>query len=184
MMKTRAVLVVFLVSCWLATSVRAGDSPSGHFTAMAEVDTASGTRSMGFDIVVSRPLSLAQVQPFKTALENGGQPALLALLRQNSSGSFVLGGLEYPINLIVAEPLDDGVRYIVVTARNFSYQEAAEGGSSLDFPFAVAVFTVPEFGSGDGKIYPKASLSIDADGHVKAQAFKDRTGRLKDVSQP
>jgi len=149
---------------------------------MAEVDTGQGTRSMGFDIVVSRPLSIAQVQPFKTALENGGQQALLAMLRQSSNGMFSLGGLQYPINLIVAEPVSDGFRYIVVTARNFQYEEVNQGQPSMDFPFAVAVFKVPEFGSGDGKIYPKAALSIDADGHVKAQAFKDRTGRLKDVN--
>jgi hypothetical protein len=57
------------------------------------------------------------------------------VLRQNASGSFLLGGLQYPINLIVAEPVSGGYGYIVVTA----YEETNQVQPSLDFPFAAAV---------------------------------------------
>ncbi len=180
-MRTRALLAVLVALCSLPAAIRAADAPTGHFTAMAEVATRQGTRSMGFDIVVSRPLSMAEALPFKAALEKGGQQALLAQLRQSASGRFLLGGLEYPINLIVSEPVPGGYGYIVVTARNLRYEEVNEGRPSMDFPFAAAVFTAPEFGSGEGTIYPQAALSIGADGRVKVEAFEGRTGRLKDV---
>lgn len=180
-MRTRALPAFLLALCLFPAAVRSADAPTGHFTAMAEVDTRQGTRSLGFDIVVSRPLSMAQALPFKASLEKGGQQALLAMLRQSASGSFSLGGLQYPINIIVAEPVSGGYGYVVVTARNFRYEETNQGQPSLDFPFAAAVFTVPEFGSGDGTIYPQAALSIGADGRVKVETFEGRTGRLKDL---
>jgi hypothetical protein len=150
---------------------------------MAEISTSQGTRRMGFSIAVLRPLSREQALPYRKTLEEGGQPALLAILRDNERGQFQLGALTYPINLIVAEPIDDGYRIFVVTARNFQVEEVDQGSDSLDYPFAVAVFDVPDFGSGDGKIYPKAALAIDADGRVQAQAFEDRVGTLEDVKR-
>ena len=182
-LRTRALLAFLPALCCLSAAGRAADLRTGHFTAMAVVDTGQGTRSLGLDIVVTRPLSIDQAQPFKTALRDGGQQALLALLRQNSSGSFRLGGLEYPINLIVAEPGSRGIDFVVVTARNFSYEETNEGRPSLDFPFAALVFTAPEVGTGEGTVYPQAALSIGDDGRVKVQPFEGRTGRLKDVKR-
>jgi hypothetical protein len=181
-MKTRRIaLAVLCALSSLPRAAGAAEVATGEFTAMAEVSTPQGTRSMAFRIAVSRPLSMADALPFRSALEKGGQQALLALLRGSGSGRFLLGAIEYPINLIVAEPVSDGFRFVVVTARNFRVEEVNEGRSSLDFPFAVAVFEVPEFGSGEGTIYPQAALSIDAEGHVRAEAFEGRIGRLKDV---
>jgi hypothetical protein len=159
-----------------------GDAPpTGQFNATAKVDTSMGTRQMGFSIVVSRPMTRAQALPYKKVLENGGQAALLAVLRQTEMGQFQLGAIAYPINLIVAEKVDDGFRYFVVTARNFDVGEVDNDSASLDYPFAVAIFDVPDFGSGDGSIYPKAALSIDADGHVQAQGYNGVSGTLEDV---
>jgi hypothetical protein len=162
-----------------------GGPPTGQFNAMAEVDTSMGTRRMGFSIVVNRPLSKAEALPYKETLEKGGQGALLAVLRQTERGQFQLGAISYPINLIVAEPIDDGgYRFYVVTARNFDVGEVNQDSGSLDYPFAVAVFDVPDFGSGDGTIYPKAALSIDPDGHVQAQGYNGVSGTLSDVERP
>ncbi len=178
----------FLAAALLTVSGIAGpalgdDVPTGQFTAMAEVSTSMGTRRMGFSIAVMRPLSKADALPYKETLANGGQAALLATLRQSERGQFQLGALAYPINLIVAEAVDDGYRFFVVTARNFDIGEVDEGSASLDFPFAVAVFDVPDFGTGDGTIYLKAALSIGDDGRVQAQAYNDRTGTLQDVKR-
>jgi hypothetical protein len=179
----------FLAAALLAVSGIAGralgdDVPTGQFTAMAEVDTPQGTRRMGFSIVVSRPLSKADALPYKETLAKGGQAALLAVLRQSEGGQFQLGALSYPINLIVAEAVDDGYRFFVVTARNFDIGEVDLGSASLDYPFAVAVFDVPDFGTGDGTIYPKAALSIGDDGRVEAQGYNGMTGTLEDVKRP
>ena len=183
-MRTRALLAFLPPLVCLSAAARAADAPrTRHFTAMAVVDTRQGTRSLGFDIVVTRPISMEQARPFKNALRDGGQQALLAMLRQHSSGSFRLGALEYPINLILVEPISGGLSYAVVTARNISYEETNEGQPSLDYPFAAAYFTAPEFGTGDGTIVPKAALWINDDGRVEVEPFEDRSGRLKDVKR-
>ncbi len=183
-MRSRRLLAAALLTVsGIAGRALGDDVPTGQFTAIAEVSTSEGTRRMGFSIVVSRPLSKADALPYKETLAKGGQAALLAILRQSERGQFQLGALAYPINLIVAEAVDDGYRFFVITARNFDIGEVDSGSASLDYPFAVAVFDVPDFGPGDGTIYPKAALSIGDDGRVQAQAYNDRTGTLQDVKR-
>ncbi len=153
----------------------------GEFGATATVSTRQGTRSMAFDIVVASPMSLEQAQPLKKVLEEGGQQALLNAIRGAGRGRIRLGGYEYPVDLVVAEKTRDGNRYIVVTARTLRYEEVQEGRDSMDHPFTVIVFEVPGFGRGDGRIYTRAALSVDADGHVKADQYDGHPGTLKDV---
>jgi hypothetical protein len=101
-------------------------------------------------------------------------------IRGSGRGRIRFGGLEYPIDLVVAEPVKDGYYYVVVTTRSFRFEDA-EDRPSVDYPFAVLVFTVPEFGMGEGKILPKASLSIDPDGRVRAIPSEGEPGTLTDV---
>jgi hypothetical protein len=160
----------------------AGSPPAGgEFTATATVETRQGTRSMGFTVVASRPMSREEVQPLKRVLAEGGQQALLNSIRGSQRGRLKLGGMEYPIDLVVAEAVKDGERYIVVTARSLRYEEVTEGSSSLDHPFTVFVFDVPGFGSGTGRIYTQAALSVDADDRVQVDQYDGKPGALKDV---
>jgi hypothetical protein len=57
----------------------------------------------------------------------------------------------------------DGYRFIVITFRP-PVRGGPAGKASLNNPFTVAVFTVPDFGWGDGQLYTKAKLTIDSDG--------------------
>jgi hypothetical protein len=169
----------------VATAAAAADfvPRPGEFAAHATVNTKQGTRSMGFDVVVTNPMTVEQAQPLKRTLEEGGQQALLNAIRGGSRGRIRLGGYEYPVDLVVAEPTKDGERYFVVTARTLKYEEIQEGRDTLNHPFTVIVFDVPGFGKGDGRIYTQAALSVDADGHVKADQYEGRVGTLKDVKR-
>jgi hypothetical protein len=168
----------------LAASAAADDMPKGgEFTATATVTSKQGTRSMGFDVVVTNPLSVEQAQPLKRVLEEGGQQALLNAIRGSGRGRIRLGAVEYPIDLVVAEKTRDGERYSVITARTLKYEEVQEGRPSLNHPFTVIVFDVPGFGKGEGRIYTKATLSVDAEGHVKAEQYESQPGTLKDVKR-
>ena len=119
--------------------------------------------------------------PYKKILYEGGQQALVNSIRGMGRGSFLLGMVEYPIDVIVAEPNSNGVKYSVVTTRPLQYEEVVDGARSVDYPFTVLVFQVPDFGRGDGKIFTKAALSVDETGHVTAQQFHRNPGVLKDV---
>jgi hypothetical protein len=167
---------------YLAASLGLAETPVGEFTAMATVQTDSGERSMGVNIIVTNPMTLEQAQPLKNVLEKGGQQALAAAIRGGSRGTLRLGAMDYPIDLVIADKTQDGYKFFVVTARSLKYEETQEGTGS-DHPFSIAVFEVPDFGSGDGKLMTKASLAVDGDGHVRADQFENRSGVLKDVKR-
>jgi len=156
-------------------------SPAGEFAATATLTTNQGTRSMGFTVVVSNPRTLEQALPLKKILEEGGQQALLNAMRGSPGGQFRLGALVYPIDLVVAEPVKDGEHYFIVTARALHIEEVNEGRPSLEHPFTVVEFVVPEFGRGEGHVYTQSALLVDAEGHVRVQQYEAEPGMLKDV---
>jgi hypothetical protein len=170
----------------LATAVVLASGPArpGQFSATATVETKTGTRSMPFNLVVTSPMTMEEALPLKDVLARGGQQALLNAIRGAGRGKIQLGAFEYPIDLVVAEPGDGGgLRYYVVTSRAMSYDEVNEGTSATTHPFSVFVVNVPEFGAGDGRIYTRAALSIDEQGHVRAEQWGGNPGILKDVKR-
>ncbi len=178
----RKLAVLALLSLISAFAVAGDKKVTGEFTATASIGTPSGTRSMAFDVVVVSPRSLAEVQPLKKVLENGGQQALVNAIRGSGQGQIKLGALVYPVDLVMAEKIDDGWRYFVITARPIKYNESDEdGGASLDYPFAVFGFDSTDFSSGDGFIYTKAALSVDPDGHIQVAQYDGEPGTLSDI---
>jgi hypothetical protein len=174
--------VIAAVLLHAAASPAEDKKPTGEYSATASIGTPSGTRSMAFDVVVTSPRSLNEIIPLKRVLEDGGQQALVNAIRGSGQGQVKLGALVYPIDLVMAEKIEDGWRYLVVTTRPIKYTESEEdGGASLDYPFAVFAWDWTDFGSSDGTIYTKAALSIDPDGHVQVTQYDGDPGTLKDI---
>ena len=165
-----------------SAALAAGPRPA-EFSATANVETSAGTRSMGFDLVVTNPMTMEQAQPLKEILAKGGQQALLNVIRGSGRGKIRLGGFEYPIDLVVVEPQGDGLRYYVVTGRDSQVRGDVEGRDSLNHPFTVFVVNVPGMGTGDGRIYTQAALSVDDEGHVRADQYDGKPGTLRDVKR-
>jgi hypothetical protein len=166
----------------LPAAVLAAEPESRQFTATAEMTTSQGTRTMPMTIIVARPLTVEEAQPLRKTLGEGGQQALLSAIRGGNRGRLNLGNLEYPLELVVTEPLSGGgTRYVVVTTRSLKIEEVNDSAPSLDYPFAVAVFEVPDFGSGEGKLYPRVALSINESGGVHVEHYDEQPGRLKDI---
>ena len=156
----------------LAAPAIGQDASTGTFTATAEMTTSQGTRTMPIE----------EAQPLRKALAEGGQQALLSAIRGGNRGRLNLGNLEYPLELVVTEPLSGGgTRYVVVTTRSLKIEEVNDSAPSLDYPFAVAVFEVPDFGSGEGKLYPRVALSINESGGVHVEHYDEQPGRLKEI---
>jgi hypothetical protein len=164
-------------------ALAAGPRATGEFSATAKIDTKQGTRSMGFDLVVTNPMTMEDAEYLKDVLARGGQMALVNAIKGNARGRIRLGGFEYPVDLVVVEPSGDTLRYYVVTARQLKYEEVNEGRASLDHPFTVFVVNVPGMGTGDGRIYTQAALSIDEQGHVRADQYEGPPGTLRDVKR-
>ncbi len=173
-----------LASALLVASISAADDQkaAGEFSATASIGTRSGTRSMGFDVVVSNPRSLEEMAPLKKVLEDGGQQALANAIRGSGQGQIKLGALVYPVDLVMVEKIEDGWRYFIVTTRPIKNTEIEEdGGASLDYPFAVFGFDSTDFSTGDGIIYTRAALSIDPDGHLQVSQYDGDPGTLRDI---
>ena len=161
----------------------ADERPTGEFSATAVVDTPQGTRRMAFTVVVSNPLMRDEAMHYRDILARDGQQALANAIRGSSRGQFRLGVVEYPIDLVVAEPTRDGYKYIVVSCRPLQYEEIAEGKSSLDHPFTVLVFEVPGIGKGEGAVYTRSALFIDDAGYPQVDQYDRRPGKLQDVKR-
>lgn len=165
----------------VCVSAVVADEPGRQFTATAVVTNSMGTRSMPMTLVANRFTSVEQAQHLAQVLEQGGQGALLAALTGRSDGQIMMGALQMPVALVVAEETDDGYRYVFLTPRRIRVEETTLGEDSLDYPFGVAVFEVDDFGDGDGRLHVAAALSIDADGHVEIDDYDGADGRLEDV---
>jgi hypothetical protein len=169
---------------WALAALAGDKKATGEFSATASINTASGTRTMAFDVVVSNPRSLADVMPLKKVLEQGGQQALLNAIRGGGQGQIKLGALVYPVDLVAVDKIDDGWRYFIVTARPINVSESDEdGGASLDYPFAVFRFDSTDFSSGDGTIYTRAALSVDDDGHLQIAQYDGDPGQLTNITR-
>jgi len=164
-----------------AAALAAPGPETGEFSATASVNTPNGTRSLAFNLVVTNPMTMEQAQPFREVLARGGQQMLLKVIRGESRGKVRLGAMEFPVELVVAEPDGDDMRFYVVTTRQLQYEENLYGEESLDYPFSLLVVTVPDIGSGDGTIFTKAALYVDEEGHVRAEQYQGDPGSLKDV---
>ena len=176
--------VTALMTSLASVALAEADAPKGgEFSATASVNTPQGTRSLAFNLVVSSPITMEQAQPLKEALARGGQQLLFNTIRGSARGKVKLGALEFPVDLVVAEPERDGVRYYVVTTRQLQYEETVNNEASLDYPFSLLVVDVPSIGTGDGTIFTKAALYVDDEGHVRAEQYQGDPGSLKDVKR-
>jgi hypothetical protein len=178
----RRILIAAVLVLWTSSSRAADPNLAGEFSATARVDTRQGTRSMAFNVVVSSPMTAREAAPLKKVLEDGGQQALLNAIRGAGRGSIKLGALTYPLDLVVASPVDGGYEYVVVTGRSVKIEQSAEEQAAVaDYPFGVFIIHVPEMGTGDGQIYTQAALLVDAEGRVHAQPREGASGTLDDV---
>jgi len=176
-------MVIVLSTTLFTAKLEAGSdkSPTGQFDAVVEVTTSEGTRSLNVTIEVVSPSTIEAALKLRDLLAAGGQQALANAIRNASRGRLLLGGVSFPLDLVVAEETDDGWSYIVVSTRNFRWDEIQLEQPSLAFPFTLAEFEVPDMGSGDGEVVPKAALSIGPDGRVAVERFEGEKGRLKNV---
>jgi len=180
-MNRKALLAVWLFT--LAGIAGAASHPTGRFRATAQVDTKTGSRRITFEMTISNPMTRSEAAPLKEVLRTTGQTGLANAIRGAGRGSLNIGGLLHPLDIVGVDPLEDGYHYIVVTTRPIKIEEVNEGSPSVQFPFAVLIFDVPEFGRGSGTLYQRASLWIDENDQVQIDQFEATPGKLEDIAR-
>ena len=181
-MKTTITTLGVLCAVALCAMQAEADEPGRRFTATAVVSDSMGTNSMPMTLIANRFTSVEQAQHLAGLLEQGGQGALVSALNGRSDGQLMLGALQMPVALVVAEEQGGGYRYLFLTPRRIRVAEETFGEESLGYPFGIAVFEVNDFGDGEGKLHVAAALSIDADGHIEVNDYDGEDGRLENVS--
>jgi hypothetical protein len=157
------------------------EPPARELTATFEFSGPQGNREVAATILIDRVTPVEEAQHFRSVLEREGQRGLLAAIRGRGDGRLRLGAVEYGLDLIVAQALDDGARIVIVTSRPLRAPEADLGLESLDYPFGAARIEIDGFGRGEGAFSPTASLRIEADGAVVTEQYVEGEGRVSDV---
>ena len=93
--------------------------------------------------------------------------------------------MEYPLDLVVAQPTDEGFRYVIVTARQIKYEETVDEShaGSLDYPFGILVFDSGGIHATTGMLFTRGALSISDEGRPQASQYDGEPGTLKDVKR-
>jgi hypothetical protein len=136
---------------------------------------------MAFEMTISNPMTRSEAAPLKEVLRSSGQTGVANAVRGAARGNLNLGGLLYSFDVVSVDPLEHGYHYIVVTTRPIRIEEINEGSPSVQYPFAVLIFDVPEFGKGSGKLYQRASLRIDEHDQVQIDQYEATPGKLEDI---
>ena len=165
-------------------SVAADETPGREFTATAEVTGKHGTRRMSASLKVNRFTSMEDAKRIAGIVNLGGQQALAKALSGGGGGELHLGALVHPLSMVIAEPIDDGFRYVFVTARRIMVEERNLKSESLNYPFGILVFEVGDWGAGEGKIYPAAAIHVDPDDNsVSVDQYEIEPGRLFEIKK-
>jgi hypothetical protein len=152
--------------------------PAETYTAVIQRQTGTtgaGSEEIQVSIAILRPMTVEEALPLRDALKSGGQQAMVRAIQGRAQGMLRLGGLEYPLDLVVEQQQGDTLHIAVVTTRRIDVNETNTGAASLDYPFGLAVFDVDSLGRGEGTVYPKATLEVLSDGGVGVSTFEDRT---------
>ncbi len=181
-MKRFGVVATLVAAAWI-TSLVAQQRGEAMFDAVAELRTPQGTRSLACSISVTKPMSIDETGFYRDLLAKGGQQSLYDAIRGLNRGNLHLGAVQWPLSVVVSEKTASGWKYAVVSARNLSVRELEFGEPTLDYPFAVATFEVPDMGRGEGQLVPRAALRIDADGRLAVEKYEGEIGRLKDIKR-
>jgi len=184
MKRTASAIILLGLGSFCAAAAGAGPAgepeafPPESYTAIVQRDADSAGAPAGeiqVSIALLRPMRLEDALPLRDSLAGGGQQALLHAIQGRGQGMLRMGGLEYPLDLVVEQQQGATRHIVVVTTRPIGVSETNTGAASLDYPFGLAVFDVDGQGRGEGLVYPKATLEILSDGGVGVSTYEDRT---------
>lgn len=182
----RARNVAGLLLLLLSAAVPASDSdnPGTEFTAIFKFSGGKqGSRQMGATIVVHRYTPVEEARQLGEILKSQGQASFANALRGRANGLLRVGALEHNLDLISAKPTSKGFKFLALTNRPIRLQETEEGASSLDYPFAVILLEIDDFGRGEGRFFPSSALRVQPDGALDVYQYAEGEGRVTDVKK-
>jgi hypothetical protein len=165
------------VKAWLAILLLVGIAAFiPQTTASAQRDAFSGTtitgtvyfvggprpgRSLPFRLVIERLATTDELNQLNSALQSGGQDALLRTLERMKGGRIEAGsGVGLPANAIIATDEGEGrTKLTVLYQRDVRFNELRYGTRSTTYPFGYAEIYVGR-GENEGMLIPAAKVRL------------------------
>jgi hypothetical protein len=138
------------------------------------------TLTRGFTLTVNRRTTDNEAQGYLSALQNGGQDALMRTIQNNDLGRFSMtGSVGQPLNAVLIDEDGGDTRIRAVFRRWIGFGELRRGARSVDYPFGyVEVRFDPRTGRGEGTIIPAARIRFRGGDTVEIEDFGTFPGRL------
>ena len=141
------------------------------------------TITRGFTMTVNGRTSDNEAQGYLSALQNGGQDALLRTIERNDLGRFSMtGSVGQPLNAVLVDQDGGDTRIRAVFRRWIGFGELRRGARSVDYPFGYVEIRIdPRTGRGEGTIIPAARIRFRGGDTVEIEDFGTFPGRLMGV---
>src|SRR3990167_8454977 len=183
-------LAVALGLTLCATAVRAQGTTAAptkeEFTAFAvNLSRIGSTTPTPLDITITRWTTVAEQERLTSILREKGQPALVdALHKAQAIGSIrTPTSLSYEFRYAIQERTRDNRRRIILlTDRPIEYEELADRGVTLEYPFAAIELLVDDNGKGAGSLWIAGRLTLLGNLLI-LDNYADRPGALHGVDR-
>jgi hypothetical protein len=162
-------LIVMLGGAALAFAASPGATGSGGsdvFRGYLDTRDAAGPRLFTLRIVAHT--DAADARRLEAALVEGGQEAMFARLGAMRPAGWLQLDRDtgFPVAVVNERRVDGERQVVALVNRPIGFGEHFWGARSTDYPFALVVITVDEFGEGRGTFVPAARARLDSEGRV------------------
>ena len=141
------------------------------------------TITRGFTMTVNSRTSENEAQGYLSALQNGGQDALMRVIERNDLGRFSMtGSVGQPLSAVLIDQDGGDTRIRAVFRRWIGFGELRRGARSVDYPFGYVEIRIdPRTGRGEGTIIPAARIRFRGGDTIEIEDFGTFPGRLMGV---
>jgi hypothetical protein len=139
-----------------------------------------GGRTLPFRLIIDRYTSTEEAQALNSALQSGGQEALLRALSGMNAGRIQIGNnVGVQANAIISTPQElSGVKLTVIYQRNVSFFELRYGARSADYRFGYAEIFLRGRGNSEGTLIPAAKIRLRDGNTWEVEDFGEFPARL------
>ena len=139
-----------------------------------------GGRTLPFRLIIDRYTTTEEVQALNSALQSGGQDALLKTLSGMSAGRIQVGNnVGVPANAIIATPQEMGdVKLTIFYQRTINFFEVRYGTRSADYKFGYAEIYLRSRGNSEGTFIPAAKIRLREGNTWEVEDFGEFPARL------
>jgi hypothetical protein len=141
------------------------------------------TLTRPFTMTINGKTSSEDAARYLSALQEGGQDALMRAIDSNNLGRFSLSGrVGEPLKAVIIDQNNGDTRIRAVFRRWVGFGEIRRGLRSVDYPFGYVEIRVdPRTGRGDGTFIPAARIRFRGNDTVEIEDFGTFPGRLLGV---